>query len=273
MRRACRISQRKGVALEVSIVDRSDRQNAGRRTRSRDCTGIHNTEIIGIDAKQRSAGAVVACRHAAEHTVIGRTLECRLEIRHVVIEARRAAERQIHDVRPQLDGVLDRADNIIRECAVAHAEHLKVKNLRIGRNTRDAGIATVAGCNAGDMQAMSVGVVIPFIVAGIAVGKRNLVRIISTVAKLLNQGLGVVLRNADLSAVGKLHIGVMIVDAAVEHSNHRTLAGIAHFLPHLIDRGHVGRIVHLHLKGRDRRNRLNAGKFRDLRHLSRRHIH
>ena len=262
-----------GVALEIGVVDRSNRQNAGCSTRSGDRAGIHNTEIVCVDAEQRSARAVIACRYAAEHAVVGRALERCLEVSHVVIEARSAAEGQIHDVRPQLDGVLDCTDDVIREGAAAHAEHLKAKDLRIGRNARDAVLTAVAGSDAGYVQAVRVGMVVHLIVAGIAVGERNLIGIIGAVAELLDQSLGVALRDADLRAVGKFHIGMAVVDAAVEHSDHRALAGVAHLLPHLIHRRHVGSIIHLHFKGRDRRDRLDAGKLRDLRHLGGRHVH
>ncbi len=139
-------------ALDIVVIDRGNRESRGGGTRRGDRTGIHEAEVVGVDAKQRGARAVVTGGYAAQDTCLRSLLKGKLQEVHIVIEAGGAAEGEVHHIRAELHGILHRTQNVIRIGGAGHAKDLQAENLRIGCNARDAVLPAVAGRDTGDMQ-------------------------------------------------------------------------------------------------------------------------
>ena len=261
-----------GGALHIGVVDGSHGERAGRGAGLRDGTGIHHAEIVGVDAQQGCAGAVVAGGHAAEDALLRGLIQCALQEGNIVIEAGGAAQGQVHDVRPQLDAVLHCPEDIIGKRAAGHAEDLQAQDLCVRSNTGDAILAAVTGRDARHMQAVGGGAVVHLIVAAVAVAEGDLLAVVLAIAQGVDDLLGVRLGDLGLPPVTEDHVRVLIVDTGVDDRDHGALTGVAQLFPHLCDGGHAGGIVHLHLEGGDRGDGNDAGQSGDLLHLGHGHL-
>ena len=264
----------KGGGAVKGVVHGRHAQRTGIDARAGDGAGIDDAPVIGVVVCILVGGgkAVVAGCDAGQNAVLLCGCQCLLQIFHIVVEARGAAKAEVDDVRAQLDRVLDRADDVIdRAAQTVRGEHLQRKDLRIRGNALDAAVFLVAvrGHNAGDVRAVRVGVVFNAVFGDIAVSEGNLVGVICAVAQLCDLRFHLGLRVLELRALAHLHVGMLVVDAAVDDRDCDALAGVAAVfgLPQLHDRGHILRRGHIGGKRRDLADGHNAVEFGDLRHL------
>ena len=239
--------------------------------------GIDHAPVVGVDARVGGGGAVVAGSHAHHRAVLLGIGQGLLQIVRVAVEACGAAQAQVQNVRAQLYGILHGADDIVVKSAAGTAEHLHGKELGVGGNARHAAVFLVAvgGHDAGDVQAVGDLAVIDVVLVDIAEAEGDLIGVILAVAQggdlRLHIGLGVF----QPGVLAHLHIGMGVVDAAVDDGHHDPLAGAAAVLrlPQLHGGGHFLGGGHPGLVGGDLTDGYHAVQGSHLLHLGPGHVH
>ena len=253
---AVNFNRRRGV---LRVVNRRNRQVAVIGGRGTDNAVVR---IVGRDIAGRNAGDALAVCHGAFVARCDAADDARVVQRGedavqdffldaVIDEAVLCAEGHIDDVRTQCVGVFKGCEiNVAGGASLRRVggEDLQCKDLCAGRGASKFIAAVIrqdaAGCDAGDVRAVTADVVGRVVVLVIIIiGERNLCRQIFAAAKLFNRGLSLLLADGSLVQHTVIRCERLVArgDAGIDDRNDGALAVV--FTANLGDVGHVvGRI-------------------------------
>ena len=253
---AVNFNRRRGV---LRVVNGGDRQVAVIGGRGTDNAVVR---IVGRDIAGRNAGDALAVCHGAFVARCDAADDARVVQRGedavqdfflvaVIDEAVLCAEGHIDDVRTQCVGVFKGCEiNVAGGASLRRVggEDLQCKDLCAGRGACEFIAAVIrqdaAGCDAGDVRAVTADVVGRVVVLVIIViGERNLCRQIFAAAKLFNRGLGLLLADGSLVQHTVIRCERLVArgNTGIDDRNDGALAGV--LTANLGDVGHVvGRI-------------------------------
>ena len=256
---AVNFNRRRGV---LRVVNRRNRQVAVIGGRGTDNAVVR---IVGRDIAGRNAGDALAVCHGAfvarcdaadDARVVQRGEDAVQDffLAAVIDETVLCAEGHIDDVRTQCVGVFKGCEiNVAGGASLrcVGGEDLQCKDLCAGRGACEFIAAVIrqdaAGCDAGDVRAVTADVVGRVVVLVIIViGERNLCRQIFAAAKLCDRGLGLFLADRGFVQHAVISRERLVVrsDTGIDDRNDGALAGVPFVQKgragHLIGRIHAG---------------------------------